>query len=219
MGLTQALSLTDTNGSDHMNLYFRLFIGLIFAAFRRSISVADSAQNTFRVLPTDIDLFGHMNNGRYLQIMDVARSCWMLRSGVIGVMAKNRWSAVLGGGTIRFRRALKPLESYRVTTRLICWDRRWFYLEHGFIDQRGNCIAVGMSRAALRHKGKWVPAQRMMDLVAPGLTSEPMPAYLRDLNDNEEKMNQAFVNAHLSATQSASTSPSERSPENLLQAR
>ncbi len=202
-----------------MNLYFRLFIGLLCAAFRRPISVADSARNAFRVLPSDIDLFGHMNNGRYLQIMDVARCCWMLRSGVIGVMAKNRWSAVLGGGTIRFRRALKPLESYRVTTRLICWDRRWFYLEHGFIDRRGNCVAVGNSRAALRHKGKWVPAQRMIDLVAPGLTSEPMPAYLRDLNDNEDKMNQAFMSAYQPATQASSPSQSRREPEDLLQAR
>ena len=202
-----------------MNLYFRLFIGLICAAFRRSISVTDSTQKTFRVLPSDIDLFGHMNNGRYLQIMDVARSCWMLRSGVIGAMAKNRWSAVLGGGTIRFRRALRPLESYRVTTRLICWDRRWFYLEHGFIDRRGHCIAVGTSRAALRHKGKWVPTQRMMDLVAPGLTSEPMPAYLRDLNENEEKMNQAFITAHMPALLSPSTSPIERESNSLLQAR
>lgn len=176
-----------------MNLYFRLLIGLLRSAFSRSIKVTEQTQNRFRVLPTDIDLFGHMNNGRYLQIMDVARCCWMVRSGVIGAMAKNRWSAVLGGGTIRFRRALKPLESYRVTTRLICWDRRWFYLEHGFIDRRGNCVAVGNSRAALRHKGKWVSAQQVMDQVDPGVISDPIPEYLHALNENEELMNQAFL--------------------------
>lgn len=176
-----------------MNLYFRLLVGLLRSAFSRSIKVTEQTQNHFRVLPTDIDLFGHMNNGRYLQIMDIARCCWMTRAGVIGAMARNRWTAVLGGGTIRFRRSLKPLESYRVTTRLICWDRRWFYLEHGFIDRRGNCIAVGNSRAALRHKGKWVPAQQVMDQVDPGVISEPVPEYLRALNENEELMNQAFL--------------------------
>jgi len=201
-----------------MNLYFRLLIRLLSAMFSRSIQVTEKTQNHFRVLPSDIDLFGHMNNGRYLQIMDVARCCWMARAGVLGAMAKNRWTAVLGGGTIRFRRALKPLESYRVTTRLICWDRRWFYLEHGFIDRRGNCVAVGISRAALRSKGKWLPTQSMMDLVGPGLTSDPMPAYLSALNTNEEQMNQAFLHSHSDLTAVANRDQPETRHQTMLKA-
>jgi len=45
---------------------------------------------TFRVLPTDLDVLGHMNNGVYLSIMDLGRMDLLQRSGV--------WSRLLGAG-------------------------------------------------------------------------------------------------------------------------
>lgn len=188
-----------------MNLYLRLFFHLLIGRFQRSLSTADETETRFRVWPQDVDLFGHMNNGRYLQIMDVARSHWMLRCGALGVMARQRWGAALGGGSIRFRRSLKPLQSYRVRTRLLCWDRRWFYLEHGFIDAAGRTVAVGISRAALRSRRGWVGTKEVMDEVDPGAESAPIPAYLRTLLNAEEAMQTAFEDDH-SAQQDASAS-------------
>ncbi len=171
-----------------MNLYLRLLLTLLGAWRASALHHGETSERIFRVWPHDIDVFGHMNNGRYLQIMDVARADWMLRTGVIAAMRQNRWSAVLGGGVVRFRRSLKPLQRYRVRTRLICWDERWFYHEHTFLNLADECIAVGITRAALRGGRNWVAAEAVVRVVHEGAVSPPAPAYLADLLSAEEAM-------------------------------
>ncbi len=171
-----------------MNLYLRLLLTMLAAWRSPALGHEETSERRFRVWPHDIDLFGHMNNGRYLQIMDVARADWMLRTGVIDAMRRNRWGAVLGGGVVRFRRSLKPMQTYRVRTRLICWDERWFYHEHTFLNGAGHCVAVGITRAALRSGGNWVASRSVVRAVSEGAVSPPLPAYLKELLDAEEAM-------------------------------
>jgi acyl-ACP thioesterase len=64
-----------------MNLFFRLF-WIIWAGHRRSkVAILGPCETPFRVLPNDLDLLLHMNNGRYFSIMDAARVDMMVRSG------------------------------------------------------------------------------------------------------------------------------------------
>ena len=161
-----------------MNLYLRLLITLCLAPRRQALHHRAVCEKRFRVWPHDIDLFGHMNNGRYLQIMDVARTDWMLRTGVATLMWRNRWSGVLGGGFTRYRHALKPLTSYRVRTRLLYWDQRWFYFEHRFIDGQDRPAAVGLSRAALRGGDAWIDSEQVVAAIAPGAAPPSPPPYL-----------------------------------------
>jgi len=161
-----------------MNLYLRLLITLFLAPRRRGTHHRAVCEKRFRVWPHDIDLFGHMNNGRYLQIMDVARADWMLRTGVAALMWRNRWAGVLGGGFTRYRHALRPLATYRVRTRLLYWDHRWFYFEHRFIDDQGRTAAVGLSRAALRGRDGWIDSTEVVAGIDPGASPPPAPDYL-----------------------------------------
>jgi len=161
-----------------MNLYLRLLITLCLAPRRRTMHYAAACEKSFRVWPHDLDLFGHMNNGRYLQIMDVARADWMLRTGVAALMWRNRWGGVLGGGFTRYRHALRPLATYRVRTRLRYWDHRWFYFEHRFIDGQGRSAAAGLSRAGLRGGGVWVDSADVVAALDPGAIPPPPPDYL-----------------------------------------
>lgn len=160
-----------------MNLYLRLLLAWIKGCFQSVIPPMQSDTVSHRVMPWDIDLFGHMNNGRYLQICDVSRVSWMRRAGILQVILKNRWSAVLGGTLVRYCKALKPWQSYQVVCRLLCWDQRWFFIEHRFINRRGEEVAVCVTRAALRDKAGWVATQHVVDQVQPGLQS-PIPCLL-----------------------------------------
>ncbi|NCD21010.1 MAG: thioesterase, partial [Actinobacteria bacterium] len=54
-----------------MNLVFRLWWLRLRARRRGQLSVWDVARTPFRVLPTDLDLLFHMNNGKYLSILDL----------------------------------------------------------------------------------------------------------------------------------------------------
>jgi acyl-CoA thioesterase FadM len=171
-----------------MNLYVRLLRVLLGGWFQASTHYADTTTSRFRVWLHDLDAFGHMNNGRYLQIMDVARTHWMVRSGVFGAIRRNRWAPLLGGGFIRYRFSLKMFQPYRVHSRLLCWDDRWFFLEHVFTDRKDRHVAVGITRAALRKNGNWVPTGEVVDEVHPGAESPRIPRYVREWVALEDKM-------------------------------
>ena len=162
-----------------MNLYLRLLVIWLRTAFRPRQHPFIPTITHFRVRPWEIDVFGHMNNGRYLQIMDLARVDWMRRCGVADVAVANRWGALLGGQLIRFRRALKPFQRYSVKTRLLGWDERWFFIEHVFETADGREAAVAISRAALRKSGGWVPTAEMAGAVIPGTPSPELPPAVR----------------------------------------
>ncbi len=171
-----------------MNLYLRLLRVLIGSWFETSTHYSEPVESTFRVWPHDLDAFGHMNNGRYLQIMDVARTHWMKRAGVVAAIRKNRWAPILGGGFIRYRYSLRLWQPYRVRSRLLCWDDQWFFLEHVFIDARNRHVAVGISRAALRANGRWVATRKVTQEIHPGAVSPDVPAYVMEWLDLEEEM-------------------------------
>ena len=171
-----------------MNLYFRLLRVFLGSLFERTVHYTSPIERRFRVLPHDLDAFGHMNNGRYLQIMDVARAHWMARTGVASAIRSNRWAPILGGGFIRYRYSLKLWQDYRVRSRLLCWDSQWFFLEHVFIDDRGRHVAVGISRAALRSKGRWVSTSDVASAVHPEAKSPEVPGYVLEWLRLEEEM-------------------------------
>lgn len=171
-----------------MNLYFRLLRAYLYGLIGGGIHHAEPAESRFRVWFNDLDAFGHMNNGRYLQIMDVARTEWMTRMGIVAAMRRNRWAALLGGGVVRFRHSLRVFQLYRVRTRLLYWDDRWFFLEHAFIDAADRCVAVGVTRAAMRGAGEWIPTGRIVEAVRPGAEPPAPPAYLRDWLEIEERV-------------------------------
>ncbi len=169
-----------------MNLYFRLLLVWLRNLPMTKHHYSHDAESRFRVLPHDLDAFGHMNNGRYLQIMDVARVEWMLQTHVAGAIRENRWSPIVGGGVIRYRHSLRLMQVYCVHTRLLGWDERWFYLEHGFRDKRGRCVAVGVTRAGLRSRDDWVHANDVVNSVHPGASSPQLPAHILKWIDLEE---------------------------------
>lgn len=171
-----------------MNLYFRLLRSLLRGCLAHRISPFDVAESHFRVWLNDIDAFGHMNNGRYMQIMDAARVEWMVRCGVAGAMWRNRWGAIVGGGMMRYRHSLHVVQRYCVRTRLLFWDHRWFYLEHAFVDSRQRCVAAGITRAALRHKTGWVDTSRVVGAVVPDAGVLPEPPFLREWLSAEQRI-------------------------------
>lgn len=83
----------------------------------------------------DVDLFfKHMNNARYLRELDFARFHYYDRSGIYSAIVEKGGGAVQGASLIRYRRAIPIFTLYKVTTKLIHWDDKNFYLEHEFIS-------------------------------------------------------------------------------------
>lgn len=136
-----------------MNLYLRLFFTWMRACFKPRIRPGDTIELKLRVLPSDLDVNGHMNNGRYMSIVDLALVEYFTRSGFLRLAVRRGWKPMLGGSIISFRRGLKPFAMYTLRFRLACWDERWNYLHFEFV--RGDeVMAVGHTKgAAVGRKG------------------------------------------------------------------
>lgn len=140
------------------------------------VHVLDEVRLSMRVWPTDIDVYLHLNNGRYLTLMDNGRFQYFQRSGLLALSRTHKWRPVLGAATVRFLRELKPLEGFDVVTRCAHWDEKWFFLEHRF-EREGQVHAIGYVKPVFKVGRKTVTpvevlaALGLVDVVAP----EPSP--------------------------------------------
>lgn len=168
-----------------MMLLFRLAGVLVSAMgdFRRLGPLATPTQETVtygRVWLNDIDINRHLNNGRYLALMDLGRIDLITRCGLLPAIRKRRWMPVLAASTVRYRRSLKTFERYRMRSRLICWDDKWLYIEHQMETMSGELCAVAVVKAVFRRKGGTVPTGELLEAMGhdPAYPSPPMPGYV-----------------------------------------
>lgn len=90
-------------------------------------------------MPTDLDLNRHMNNGKYLSIMDVGRVDLMVRTGLWRILRQRGWYPVVVSETISFRKSLKPWQSFVIESRAIGFDEQAVYVEQRFVaSERGG---------------------------------------------------------------------------------
>lgn len=98
---------------------------------------------------TECDYNLHKSNSTYFTDLDSTRShlvCALLHTaieklqknpgqviGPDGKPAKGRWAIMLGGVHCSFKREIKPYERYEMWTRVLCWDRKWFYVVTHFV--------------------------------------------------------------------------------------
>src|SRR5699024_5830293 len=113
--------------------FARMLLQLLRSRRRPTLGLWDSSRLTLRVLPTELDIFGHVNNGMYFSIMDLGRLDMMVRSGVWKTLQAKGWSGVVSAETISFRKSLKLGHRYHVDTCLIGVDGRTAFFEHRIV--------------------------------------------------------------------------------------
>ncbi len=126
-----------------MNLWLRLLWVMLSSLWRPALDPRSGVSRVnFRVWPHDLDLNMHMNNGRYLTIMDVGRIDFVLRTGLWKPLWQHRWSPIISTAAIRFRRELRPFEHYRVETRLVAWTDTTAVMEQTFVSSSSRRVAA-----------------------------------------------------------------------------
>lgn len=157
-----------------MNLFFRLAWLWIVGRFRSRVPAEGPCRTPFRVLPTDLDVLRHVNNGVYLSLMDLARVDLMRRSGLFAELARRGWYPVVTAETIQFRRSLEPFERFSIVTRVLGWDDRAIVVGQEF-ERGGETVARALVRARfLRREGGTVPVDEVVALS--GLGRDDLPA-------------------------------------------
>jgi acyl-CoA thioesterase FadM len=117
-----------------MHLLLRTLLMLFRSARRQPLTVWDNSSLPLRVLPTDIDIALHVNNGMYLSLMDLGRFDLMVRSGVWKRMRRRGWGPVVSAETIAFRKSLQLWQQYTIETRIIGLDAKAIYFEQRMVS-------------------------------------------------------------------------------------
>ena len=89
-----------------MNLWIRVFTIFLMTFFRKKLSPKEIGVTKFMVLPHDIDLNIHLNNGRFLTFMDLGRLDFIMRAGLARVFLKMKWNPVVASATVRYRKSI-----------------------------------------------------------------------------------------------------------------
>ena len=163
-----------------MNLWFRL-AGVLLAAFSgKTIQFLESSKLNFRVFLNDLDIYGHMNNGRYLTLMDMGRIDWIIRTGLIRHTERNDWKPLVGAIKVEYKKSLQLFQPFTLVTRILAWDEKWFYIEQTFKSGDQLCaraIVRGLFRAANGN----IPTEQVIQSLGLKVSSPPM--------ENELKIN------------------------------
>ena len=149
------------------------WLGVVLAGRKKRMGTFDESVLRFHVWPGDLDFFFHMNNGRYLTLMDSGRWDIMARLGLIPFMRKNGWISVIGGATIRFLRPLRPFQAFELRSRIVGWDAKWFYIDQRFVSE-GKVFAESTVRGLLRAPGRSVGTAEVLRLVGETTPSPPL---------------------------------------------
>lgn len=168
--------------------HFISFVRIPALAIRQHVrplprmGVLDEDRVAMHVWPNDIDLNLHMNNARYLNVMDYARTHLLARAGLLEHIVRSRWQPLVGAVWMTYRRSLPVFAAFTITSRLVCWDERWFYIEQTFTGREG-LVAVGWVKGILRDKSGTLDPQTVLERVAPGVVSPPLPESIAIWNE------------------------------------
>src|SRR6187402_4009987 len=103
-------------------MILRTLLQLLLIRRRSKLDVHDVGRMRLRVLPTDLDVLGHMNNGVYFSIMDLGRMDLMIRAGSWAKLKQHGFYPVASNETITFRKSLQPWQRFTLETRIVGYD-------------------------------------------------------------------------------------------------
>jgi acyl-CoA thioesterase FadM len=179
--------------------HFISFVRIPALAIRQHIrslpplGVLEEDRIQMHVWPQDIDFNLHMNNARYLSVMDYARMHLLARGRLLEHIVRSRWQPLVGAVWMTYRRSLPLFSAFTIASRLMCWDDRWFYIEQRF-TVRDSLAAVGWVKGMLRDARGSVNPQEPLQRVTPGVASPPMPDAIAQWNELTREKLQAGDN-------------------------
>ncbi len=145
-----------------MHMIYRTLLIFLKKRFLKKANIKDVTEYTMRVLPTDLDLLMHVNNGIYFSLMDFGRWDMVFRNGIFDICKTKGWYAVVAGETIKFRKSLKLWDKFTLQTLTIGHDDKYFFIQQKFIC-RGELYATGLVRVRfLSRKGGSVSTEEIL---------------------------------------------------------
>jgi acyl-CoA thioesterase FadM len=112
------------------------------------------------VMPSDLDVLRHVNNGKFFSILDLGRVDLLIRSGISPKLIELGWYGVVVAETIQFRKSLKLFDGFDVESTIIDWNSKVMFVQQRFL-RAGQTIssAVIQARFLAKSHSKVSPEQ------------------------------------------------------------
>lgn len=123
-----------------MILYFRFLLTVLLALPKSRVTLNEEVETNWIALPTDVDPFT-VTNSRYYAFMDLGRIDQLIRLGLFGHAIRYRWFPLMGSQACRFRKPIKLFSRFKILTRPVYWDDKWFFYQQKFV-QNGEVKAI-----------------------------------------------------------------------------
>ena len=163
-----------------MNLIFRTIIHMFRSKRKPALGMMDVGRVTFRVVLTDIDILGHMNNGVYFSIMDLGRIDLMIRAGMWAKLRAHGLYPVMASETISFRKSLNHWQKFVLETRMAGVDEKAVYVEQRFVVD-GEIYAKAITRARfIKSTGGTVSVAELAEVVGADVSHLTPPAWVQN---------------------------------------
>jgi acyl-CoA thioesterase FadM len=114
--------------------------------------------------------------------MDYGRIHMLAATGIFNIVVRRRWTPLVGSVDIVYRRSLALWAPFTLTTRTLCWDERWFYMEQTTRSREG-LASTAWVKALFQDRGKNVAPQAIVDMVQPGMRSPTVSASMLQWNE------------------------------------
>jgi acyl-CoA thioesterase FadM len=165
--------------------FIRLFRILINAKRGDSLNLDEESVLKMRVFIGDIDIYPELNNGRHLTMMDMGRMDLAQRSGLLRIVHEQKWGFAVSGASVRYRHRLKVFNRFRLHTRIVATDDRWFYF-HQYTVQKGKIHSSALIRAGITNKQGLVPVKNVLDALGTPDWNPGMPEWVQAWTEAEE---------------------------------
>lgn len=180
-----------------MNLWLRMLWYLLTAATRKPVRPLDPTTLGMIVLPNDLDINGHVNNGRYFTLCDIARVDLARRTGILAVAKRLKAMPVVGDAMARYRRDLKLFHRFEIQSQVLGWDHRWVYIEHRIMQMGRVCVLI-VVRGGFKSKTGLVHPADLAEALGLQAVSPKLPTWVigwsrhcdaasQSLRDEEDK--------------------------------
>lgn len=162
--------------------FVRLIKELVVHRKAPALDILGTHVSHHRCWPHDIDNFLEMNNGRILTILDLGRTGLAQRTGLLRVLRAQKWGLTMAGVSVRYRKRITPFVKFKIVSRAIGWDDRFFYVDQS-IWIGDECATQALYRSAVVQKGRIVAPARVFEQIGHHGTSPELPLWVKNWID------------------------------------
>ncbi len=166
-----------------MNLLLRVLLVWIASFFKPRLGLLEESRLAGLVLPNDLDLYGHMNNGRYLSFIDLGRFDLIVRTGLKTPAKQHGWKPIVAATWIKYRKPLWLFQTFELRTRIVGWTEHWFLIEQQ-IFRHGRLYTQAMIKGVFIGPRGRVPTREVLHAMnysgASPAISPPYSAWLEN---------------------------------------